>query len=52
MKNHKIAVIRGDGIGIEVVEEGIKVLKEVSTGRIDVDYIGGVRWGLRQQGGQ
>tara|TARA_Y100001960_G_C14762103_1_gene874681 strand:- start:2036 stop:3103 length:1068 start_codon:yes stop_codon:yes gene_type:complete len=30
MKEHKIAVIRGDGIGIEVVEEGIKVLQEVS----------------------
>jgi len=25
--NHKIAVIRGDGIGVDVVEEGIKVLK-------------------------
>jgi len=30
MKEHKIAIIRGDGIGIEVVEEGIKVLQEVS----------------------
>lgn len=30
MKEHNIAVIRGDGIGIEVVEEGIKVLQEVS----------------------
>jgi tartrate dehydrogenase/decarboxylase/D-malate dehydrogenase len=30
MTTHKIAVIRGDGIGIEVVEEGIKVLKAVS----------------------
>ena len=30
MKTHKIAVIRGDGIGIEVVEEGLKVLNAVS----------------------
>ena len=30
MKEHNIAVIRGDGIGIEVVEEGIKVLQAVS----------------------
>lgn len=33
MKTHKIAVIAGDGIGPEVIEEGIKVLKEVA--RID-----------------
>ena len=30
MGSHRIAVIRGDGIGIEVVEEGLKVLKSVS----------------------
>lgn len=30
MSTHDIAVIRGDGIGIEVVEEGIKVLQQVS----------------------
>lgn len=30
MTNHRIAVIRGDGIGIEVVEEGMKVLRAVS----------------------
>ena len=30
MASHRIAVIRGDGIGIEVVEEGLKVLKAVS----------------------
>ncbi len=30
MKVHKIAVIAGDGIGPEVIEEGIKVLNEVS----------------------
>ena len=30
MKIHKVAVIRGDGIGTEVVEEGLKVLKAVS----------------------
>ena len=30
MKNHKIAVIAGDGIGPEVIEEGIKVLNTVA----------------------
>ena len=30
MVQNNIAVIRGDGIGIEVVEEGIKVLEAVS----------------------
>ena len=30
MKTHKIAVIAGDGIGPEVIEEGVKVLKEVA----------------------
>ncbi|MHC1600162.1 MAG: isocitrate/isopropylmalate dehydrogenase family protein [Candidatus Methanospirareceae archaeon] len=30
MKSYKIAVIRGDGIGPEVVEEGIKVLDAIS----------------------
>ena len=30
MGSHRIAVIRGDGIGIEVVEEGLNVLKSVS----------------------
>lgn len=33
MNIHKIAVIAGDGIGPEVIDEGIKVLKE--TARID-----------------
>ncbi len=27
MTNHKIAVIAGDGIGVEVVPEGIRVLE-------------------------
>ena len=27
---YKIAVIRGDGIGIEVIEEGIKVLNAIA----------------------
>ncbi len=31
MKTYKIAVIAGDGIGPEVIDEGIKVLKEVSS---------------------
>ncbi len=30
MKNYKIAVIQGDGIGPEVIDEGIKVLKAVA----------------------
>ena len=30
MKVHKIAVIAGDGIGPEVINEGIKVLKKVA----------------------
>ncbi len=30
MKLHKIAVIAGDGIGPEVIEEGVKVLKEAA----------------------
>ena len=30
MKEYKIAAIAGDGIGKEVVPEGLKVLKEVS----------------------
>lgn len=31
MKNHKIAVIKGDGIGPEIVDEAIKVLDAVSA---------------------
>ena len=31
MPSYKIAVIRGDGIGKEVVEEGIKVLEAVAS---------------------
>ncbi len=31
MKNYKIAVIKGDGIGPEIVDEAIKVLDAVST---------------------
>jgi len=30
MKTHKIAVISGDGIGPEVIKEGIKILKKLS----------------------
>ena len=32
MKSHRIAVIRGDGIGQDVIEEGIKVLNAASRG--------------------
>jgi tartrate dehydrogenase/decarboxylase/D-malate dehydrogenase len=31
MKEYRIAVIAGDGIGIEVIPEGIKVLKRIAT---------------------
>ena len=31
MKKYKIAVIAGDGIGPEVIDEGIKVLNEIAT---------------------
>ena len=30
MSEYKIAVIRGDGIGVDVIEEGLKVLHEVA----------------------
>ena len=30
MTTHKIAVIAGDGIGPEVIDEGVKVLNEVA----------------------
>ena len=42
MKKYKIAVIPGDGIGTEVVNEGIKVLKTIAsidgTFSFDFDY--------------
>ncbi len=40
MNTHKIAVIAGDGIGPEVIEEGIKILKEVARidGSFDFDF--------------
>ena len=40
MKVHKIAVIAGDGIGPEVINEGIKVLKKVAKidGGFDFDF--------------
>ena len=31
MNTHKIAVIAGDGIGPEVIAEGVKVLKKVAA---------------------
>jgi len=31
MSSKRIAVIRGDGIGVEVIEEGLKVLREVDS---------------------
>ena len=40
MTTHKIAVIAGDGIGPEVIREGIKVLNEVSRldGRFNFEF--------------
>lgn len=40
MNVHKIAVIAGDGIGPEVINEGVKVLKEVSKidGSFDFEF--------------
>ncbi len=40
MKVHKIAVLAGDGIGPEVINEGIKVLKKVAEidGGFDFDF--------------
>ena len=40
MKKYKIAVIAGDGIGPEVISEGVKVLKKVALldGRFDFDF--------------
>ena len=36
MAEHKVAVIRGDGVGVEVVEEGIKVLNAAGR-RFEID---------------
>ncbi len=40
MKKYKIAVIPGDGIGVEVMKEGVKVLETLSkkTGEIGFDF--------------
>ncbi|MBS7525134.1 tartrate dehydrogenase [Fusibacter paucivorans] len=38
MKNYRIAVIPGDGIGIEVMREGIKVLESVSQLTGDLQF--------------
>ena len=36
---YKIAVIRGDGIGVDVVEEGLKVFNEIAIKRgITMDF--------------
>ena len=39
MAQYKVAVIRGDGIGVEVIEEGIKVLEALSE-QFDISW----RW--------
>lgn len=38
MKNYKVAVIPGDGIGIEVMNEGIKVLNTLSKLNNDISF--------------
>lgn len=40
MKIHKIAVIPGDGIGPEVIEEGIKIMKQIAAldGRMQFEF--------------
>ncbi|MGY0613623.1 tartrate dehydrogenase [Vibrio sp. FJH11] len=38
MKKFKIAVIPGDGIGKEVIPEGIKVIKALTDSRLDVEF--------------
>ena len=47
MAKYKIAVIRGDGIGIEVMEEGLKVLNAIAD-RYDIkwDFVE-FPWGFR-----
>ena len=37
MAEYKIAVIRGDGIGVEVMEEGLKVLNVIAD-RYDIKW--------------
>ena len=37
MAQYKVAVIRGDGIGVEVIEEGIKVLEALSE-QFDISW--------------
>ena len=51
MKNYKIAVIKGDGIGPEIINEAVKVLKVVGekfSFRLDFeDYLmGGIAYDL------
>ncbi len=38
MKSHKIAVVAGDGIGPEVIAEGVKVLKAISELDSEIDF--------------
>jgi len=38
LKNYKIAVIEGDGIGHEVVPEGVRVLEAVGR-RFDLSFL-------------
>ena len=37
MAEHNIAIIRGDGIGVDVVEEGLKALNAVAK-RFDITF--------------
>ena len=46
MAQYKVAVIRGDGIGVEVIEEGIKVLEALSE-QFDISWQGIYLMGFR-----
>jgi 3-isopropylmalate dehydrogenase len=45
LSNHRIAVIPGDGIGVEVITEALKVARAAGAGMDTVDYdLGGKRY--------
>ena len=47
MSEYKVAVIRGDGVGVEVIEEGLKVLNAVGP-EFDLTWaFTELPWGLR-----
>ena len=38
MKNYKIAILAGDGIGPEITQEAVKVLKLIEDFMVQPDY--------------